>query len=102
MGTLPIVIGVTPCCGNIMRTPAHAISRASHTLDLGICPDCDTVMSETPRRRDGAATVHTKCWFLRNAKVVNGVWKWSAADAFHAFVESQITGGTKWNRLQSL
>ena len=94
MRSSPIVVGVTPCCGNIMRTSTSAISMASHELDEGVCPDCELILTEGIEVHRQTITQKVKRWFRINARVIGGRWQWNANDAFVAYVEiHQIENG---------
>jgi len=87
MSTVPIVVGTTPCCGNILRTSTRAIGQATALLNDGICPDCqlDLVIRNTWSNIKDIQ--QARRWFQCNAIQRNGQWSWNANDAFVAYVE---------------
>lgn len=87
MRSTPVVVGVTPCCGNIHRTSSAAIQRASHEMDGGRCPDCELDLTESISVHRDIHTKMARRWFMENARVIGNRWQWNANAAFVAFVE---------------
>jgi NMD protein affecting ribosome stability and mRNA decay len=86
MNTIPIVVGTTPCCGNIMRTSTRAISFAIYRLNMGVCPDCNINLTEK-NFSSSKDVQQARRWFQCNAIKRRGQWLWNANDAFVAYVE---------------
>lgn len=94
MATIPILVGVTPCCGNILRSSTRAIALATQKLSRGVCPDCDTELDSSDITRVKCVQ-RARAWFRGNAKYGRGGWSWNAAEAFVAYLEIHNLGGVR-------
>ena len=84
--TVPIVVGTTPCCGNILRTSTRAIGLATAELGNGFCPDCQINLANNVWSNIKEIQ-QARRWFQCNATQRHGQWLWNANDAFVAYVE---------------
>ena len=85
--TIPIVVGTTPCCGNILRTSTRSIGMATKLLSQGICPDCTINLAECSAWSSIKEIQQARRWFQCNAVQRYGQWLWNSNDAFVAYVE---------------
>ena len=86
---LPQVLRVTPCCGSIMRTPGtEGFVRARNLLELGVCPDCEVVLSSDLPYRITKRGQKAKEWFTRHAvRAPDFSWRWSDSMALVALAD---------------